>query len=266
MKPLLKWHGGKFYLHQWIINHFPNDYQNLIYVELAIGGGSILLNKQQSIKEIINDKNPKLINVYNILINHTKEFINQLSHTKYNEETFENTLEDSDNVFNDNIDHAVNYYILSRMSRGGMGKNFAWSERFRGNQFGDVNAWENSIKNLENIKNRIKNVELLNKDFRVILNDYNDLNTFLYIDLPYLQSTRTSKEVYEYEMSKKDHKDLLELITQSKTKILISGYNSNIYNMYLDSWQRSEKLIVNHSGQGISKNFRKECLWRNYEK
>ena len=52
-----KIHGGKFYLSEWIISHFPENYQNYIYVEPYVGAGSIFINKMPSTQmEIINER------------------------------------------------------------------------------------------------------------------------------------------------------------------------------------------------------------------
>jgi DNA adenine methylase len=264
MNNLVKIHGGKSYLKDWIIDHFPRDYENYIYVEPYIGGGSIILNKEKSRFETINDKNPNLINLYNVVINNHEELINQLRTVEYVENTFNLALVDYNNVQDDPIDAAVNYYIICRMSRNGMGKSFGWSNRERGSQPENVNAWESGIDNIKNIHNRLKNTKALNKDFRKIFEEYNDPEVFMYLDPTYLKVTRTAKEVYEYEMSEKDHKDLLDIIVKTKCKILISGYASNLYDMYLDKWHRSSKMIVNHSAQNISKEFRTEIIWWNY--
>ena len=50
MKPLLKYHGGKHYLKDFIISNFPAGYENMVYVEPFLGGGSILLNKKKSMR------------------------------------------------------------------------------------------------------------------------------------------------------------------------------------------------------------------------
>jgi DNA adenine methylase len=262
MNALIKYPGGKSKLKHWIINNFSTNYET--FIDMCVGGGSIILNKPLSKFEIINDKDPKLINLYNIVKYNCKEFINQLSHVQYNEDIFNNALVDDDFYFEDAIDSAVNYYILYRMSRGALGKTFAWSNRLRGNQIGDINAWKNNLDNIENISNRLRNVEILNKDFRDILNQYNNEKIFIYIDPVYLKSTRKSKDVYKYEMSEKDHKDLLILILQNKSKILISGYQSNLYQVHLNKWNRYEKLIVNHSSQSTIKELRTEVLWANF--
>jgi DNA adenine methylase len=191
--------------------------------------------------------------------------VNELLNLTYSKETFNTALmKDTNEDYYDEIDAAVNTYIVYRMSRGGLGKEFAWSERVRGNKPGDENAWETSIENLDLITQRLNGITIYNKDFRWLLNNYNDSSTFHYLDPTYLSETRVSKQCYEYEMSFKDHEDMLKLITKSKAKILLSGYDSALYYQYLKDWYVYTKDIVNHSSQTEIKNHRIEYLWANY--
>jgi DNA adenine methylase len=264
MKALVKYPGGKSYLCNWIISLFPKNYENMIYVEPAVGGGSIILNKKPSTTEVINDINDNLINIYYAIKLCFNEFVNQLKFLTYDEETFKEALINSNLPFDDLIDAAVNEYTLLRISRGALKKNFAYSNRLRNNLPGDQNAWETSIDNLYNIRERLKNVEVKNRDFREILSKYTNENTFIYIDPPYMKSTRVSKDIYDHEFSERDHQDLLGLIIDSKISILISGYSSNLYNTKLKDWNRHQKIVISNSGQTKTKGFKTEILWANY--
>ena len=50
----------------------------MIYVEVFGGGGSILLNKERSAREILNDKNGNLINLYRVVREHPNELNDRL--------------------------------------------------------------------------------------------------------------------------------------------------------------------------------------------
>ena len=60
---MLPWVGGKQALFKTIIKRFPSDYRRRSYVEVFGGGGTMLLNKDRSVKEIFNDANGNLINL-----------------------------------------------------------------------------------------------------------------------------------------------------------------------------------------------------------
>ncbi len=71
--------------------------------------------------------------------------------------------------------------------------------------------------------------------------------------------TRSQKQ-YKHEMTDLDHEELLKIVLQSKAKIMISGYESDMYNDYLRSWQKKTFNSCAEYG-GI----RKEVIWMNFE-
>jgi DNA adenine methylase len=264
LRPVLKTHGGKYYLKDFIIQHFPKDYENLTYFEPCCGGCSVILNKKTSTQEIINDSDPKVVAVLKALRDEPKEFISRLKKIKYTEVNFEkaqNQLE-----FEDYIDEGINEYVLRRMSRGGMKKAFAWSERQRGNKPGDENAWETMLQELPKLAERLKDVHILNNTFQKLLKIWDDPNTFMYLDPPYLPTTRAkgATKVYDNEMNLDDHITMLSFIKDARSKVMISGYSSSLYNKFLKGWKVVKKEVVNHSSQQKTKEKRCEILWMNY--
>lgn len=266
MRPPVKTHGGKNYLKHWIIENFPDDYDKLTYCEPMCAGASVFLNKEPSVQEIINDIDSGITHVYKALRDEPKEFIDRLKRIRYTERSFKMAVKKTEEGFADYIDHGVNEYMLRRMSRGGMKKSFAWSDRERGGQPGDVNAWETMLIELPNISQRVKNTIILNKSVFEIMKIWDDEETLMYIDPPYMPDTRSdgSKSIYEYEMTAEDHIILLNLAKNSRSKIIISGYSCPLYNRTLKGWTVKKKNIVNHSSQAKTKEHRTEMLWMNY--
>ena len=81
----------------------------------------------------------------------------------------------------------------------------------------------------------------------------------LYLDPPYLLGTRSGKQ-YKFEMQDAEHEAMLNELLQSKAKIMISGYDSEMYNEYLKDWVRVEMRSCAEHGKP-----RKEVVWMNYE-
>lgn len=65
--PILRYHGGKWKIAPWIINHFP---PHDIYVEPFGGGGSILFRKNPCRAEIYNDLDNEIVNVFRVIRDH----------------------------------------------------------------------------------------------------------------------------------------------------------------------------------------------------
>lgn len=266
LRPPVKTHGGKYYLSNWVIEHFPQDYKSLTYCELCCGGGSVFLNKERSGQEVINDLDRGIVSIFKALRDEPKEFIDKVKRIKYTERTFQNAQRRAEEPIEDYIDLAVNEFVLRRMSRGGMKKAFAWSERLRGGKPGDVNAWDTMLKQLSVIAERLKGVIILNGHFREPLKVWDEESVMLYLDPPYLPATRSkgATDVYDNEMSVEDHIELLTHIKGSRCKVLLSGYASPLYNKHLKDWKCIKKEIANHASQQKVKERRFECLWINY--
>jgi DNA adenine methylase len=253
--PLIKYHGGSWHSYKWFSTYFPANYEDMNYYELFAGGASPLLRKNPSRKEYLNEINPGLYELWKAVIEDPQQLIYDLSQLEYSQKTFESSI----------VDSAVATYVKYRMSRGGTGNGFAKSNRLRGGVMGDLNAWRNSIYNIPFIHSRMKNVILTNGNALDALKTAKwTSNDFLLLDPPFLPETRKSPKVYEYEMSRADHEEMLGLIKDSPAKIILLGYNSTLYNSLLNNWTRHDKLVTNNSGQTKTKSKRMNSLWINY--
>lgn len=87
---------------------------------------------------------------------------------------------------------------------------------------------------------------------------FNFEDVFMYLDPPYVLGTRTAKQ-YEHEMEDADHEELLKFISSSKAKIIISGYESDMYNDYLGSWNKAHFNSCAEMGA-----IRNEVIWFNF--
>lgn len=262
LRPPIKCHGGKYYLADWIISEFPRNYEKLCYVEPFVGGGSVLLRKKPSFAEWAIDLNLPIIKVWRAIRDECNELIAQLKGISYCEESFR-AARDGD-LSKHYLKSAIHTIVKYRMSRGGLGKDFAWSNRNRGGRPGDENAWYTFLIGLPLLSRRIKKV-----CFRCgnTLHDtalFSSSDNLIYLDPPYLTSTRVSKKVYKFEMTIDHHEELAKLCNEAKAKILISGYRSDEYDEWFRYWRRVEKSIANHSSQQSVKPRKVECLWSNY--
>jgi len=266
LRPPIKTHGGKFYLSSWIIDHFPQGYEEMTYCEPFCAGASVFLNKNPSSEEVISDSQCGVVYIFKALRDEPREFISRLRRTRYTERAFKMAQNREERGFEDYVDHAVNEYILRRMSRGGMKTAFAWSDRQRGGQPGDLNAWETMLEQLSVLAERVANTTILCQDFREVVKVWDEENTLFYLDPPYLHSTRSegSTEVYDKEMTVEDHMDLLQMVNNIRGKVVLSGYSSPLYNRALKGWRCRKKQVANHSSQQKAKARRTEVIWLNF--
>jgi DNA adenine methylase len=262
LRPPFKCHGGKKYLAKWIIDYFPANYQEMTYLEPFCGGANVLLNKDASKEEIINDLDEDIIILFRIIRDQSIQFIRKVKNIKYKEANFKTALERKE--FASPLQHAINEFVLRRMSRGGMKKAFAWSNRERGGQPGEINAWKTVIDLIPEISQRLQNVIVLNKSALQLVKVFNDSDTLIYADPPYLPETRESPDVYKHEMTIDEHMELGDALNAFKGKVLISGYPSRLYAKMYKNWTCEKKSIANHSSQQKVKPVKLELLWRNF--
>lgn len=71
--------------------------------------------------------------------------------------------------------------------------------------------------------------------------------------------TRYGKQ-YWCEMDDDDHETLLDTLLKHKGPVLISGYETELYNSMLSGWNRYEKEAYSQVGTK-----KKEVIWANYE-
>lgn len=264
VRPLVRYHGGKGHLYKWILNNFSS---HEVYVEPFGGGASVLLNKEPSTKEIYNDLEQSIFNLFSIVQKRVSDLVEILKPIPHKKEIYLENLETyrSSEFFSlSSLEKAKVTYIVLRQSRAGTATTYSWSKRICKGIPEEEYGWESSKENIINIHNRIKNVELYNKSAIDIIKQYDSTETFFYLDPPYLDSTRVSKKVYKKEMTIEDHILLLDLINQVKGKIMLSGYSSQLYDQKLSSWNKRTKSSVLHSSHSKKKTQKTECLWLNY--
>jgi DNA adenine methylase len=104
-------------------------------------------------------------------------------------------------------------------------------------------------------------VELVEQDCIEWLKSFNfylGCRVLVYADPPYLLSTRTSRKRYKYDYDENDHKELLRLLPTLPTMVMISGYPSTLYDVWLRGWRTLEFQVMSRGG------VRTEKLWMNF--
>jgi DNA adenine methylase len=256
LRPATKTHGGKRYLARKILERLPAHRR---YVEPFAGGLSVLLNKPPSGPEVAADIHPGLIGFYRTLQDRPAELIACVAPIRYNEATFEWSKDPVDG--DAPIESAVRFLVRNRFSRGGLGEDFAWSERLRGGRPGDLNAWETIKAQLPAIAGRLARVDLRCGDAVEVIREFDAPDTLFYLDPPYHPATRTARDAYDFEMTDDQHRRLLDVVAACRGRFAISGYADPLYDEALRGWERVEIEIANHSAQTRSKQRRVEVLW-----
>ena len=77
-------------------------------------------------------------------------------------------------------------------------------------------------------------------------------STFVFIDPPYLHSTRPgSTALYKFEMSESDHIQLLNTVRTAGFNIMITHPDCDLYNTMLEGWRKVEVTVRYHRKTSI---------------
>lgn len=83
----------------------------------------------------------------------------------------------------------------------------------------------------------------------------------LYVDPPYLRSTRSSRQ-YHHEMSTpEEHRELADALAGCQATVVVSGYPSPLYDELYDGWY--SVALPAFTGQAGTRGDRTEVLWSN---
>src|SRR5690606_19105648 len=116
-RPVLRWHGGKWLLAPWIIEHFP---AHRVYVEPFGGAGSVLMRKPRTYAEIWNDLDGEVVNIFRVLRSpDANRLVDALRLTPFSRQEFTGAYEPS----SDPVERARRLVIRSFMGFGSNGHN-----------------------------------------------------------------------------------------------------------------------------------------------
>lgn len=263
---ILKYPGGQAYQAKLIANMMcPHQF----YVEPFLGGASVFFAKQDitSLKTSINilsDINGELMNFWQFIRDHSEIMRKALLAVPYSKKAFDiwkNQAEPKPL----SVVSAMRYFILSRMSRGGLRDDFSESARQRRGKPEGESAYETAINNFPLAASFFKGSSLYTRDFEITIKEwYKEKRALMFVDPPFLPETRVAKEMYIDEMSIESHHRLLNLLVCSEAKIILAGYDSELYRDILKGWTIIKLDQPNRQGQGKTLSRKVQCMWRNY--
>lgn len=254
-RPVLRWHGGKWVLAPWIIEHFP---KHRVYVEPFGGAGSVLMRKPRAYAEIWNDLDGEVVNIFRVLrSSEAHRLVDALRLTPFSRSEFDQAYQPS----GDPVERARRLVIRSFMGFGSNGHNRVTGFRANSNRSGTTPAhdWVNYPDSLVQVIERLSGVTVENKDAKSVMTQHDGPDTLHYVDPPYVFETRAdlSKD-YAHELTDDDHAELLVFLRGLAGMVVLSGYPSALYDDALSDWTRVERKAL---ADGAAE--RTEVLWIN---
>lgn len=255
MKCVLKYPGAKNRIADWICEYIP---EHDVYLEPFAGSLAVFFAKTPTRIETLNDLDNNVVNYFQIIRERPEELAEQLEMTPFSREEYyracEYVPEDPD------MEKARKFAVRCWQ---GFGCSNLYRNGFRSSQQRTsphtTKEWRNLPERLIAASERLKNAQIENLPAVEVISRYNTADVFMYIDPPYLHGTRKNY-LYRCEMNDTEHVELLEVLRKHPGKILLSGYENDLYNEMLPGWKKVSKNT--QAEAGIS---RTETLWMNYE-
>jgi DNA adenine methylase len=160
------------------------------------------------------------------------------------------------------VERAFCFFYVNRTSHNGVG-GFSRNTYIRRGMSKSISDFLSSIDRLDVLHDRLSRVIVTNTDGMELIRKYNAPNVFHYCDPPYEQSTRTSTR-YKVDMDREGHIDFLNAVIESKSKILISGYDCELYDKLSENGFKKVSFEVKTIDGNFKPKTKKEFLFYNY--
>lgn len=252
LNAILKYPGAKWRIADWIIQHFP---PHKVYCEPFFGSGAIFFNKRPAPIETINDINGEIVNLFKVCREQPEKLARALEFTPWAREEYINCY----TIKGDEVERARRFIVRHHQSFGTTNCNLnSWKNSQTHNSPRCPTQWAELPEMVMQLCKRLKEAQIENLNALTLIERYNDPQTLLYLDPPYLQGLR-KRGIYKFEMSNDEHEQLLELVVKSRSMVCISAYDSELYNEKLKGWFTAEKATIAQMGK-----HRVEKLYMNY--
>lgn len=259
-RPCLRYHGGKFRLAPWVVRHLP---PHRVYVEPFAGAASVLMRKQRSYAEILNDLSGDVVNLFRVLRDPCRalELEVALLLTPFSREEFFAAYE----LTEEPVECARRLIVRSFMGHGTASSNPLHKTGFRNDSTRShttpARDWANFPHYLPGMTKRLQGVCIEHRPALDIIREFDRPETLFYADPPYVFGTRKSTghgQGYEHEMTDGDHRELAELLRSVSGMVVLSGYRSDLYSELFEGWPSVERAVFADAQAA-----RTEVLWFN---
>jgi DNA adenine methylase len=258
-RPLVRYHGGKWLLADWIIANFPS---HRIYVEPFGGGGSVLLQKPRTYAEVYNDLDGEMVNLFRVVRDHGHELADKLRLTPFARDEYAESFA----VSKDPLEQARRTVVRSFMGFGSnaLCRNIKSGFRANSNRPGTTPAhdWQNYPDALAGIIERLRGVVIENRPADEVMQAHDTPETLHYCDPPYVHSTRSlamhGHHGYSHEMTDEQHREFAACVRGLSGMVIISGYDCELYGELFGDWHKVTRKALADGARD-----RVEVLWLN---
>lgn len=249
--------GGKTYLAPWVIEHFP---EHDCYAEVFGGGASILVNKEPSRVEVFNDLDGDIVQFFEVLREREgelREWLRKVPYAKDVHDEWATAFYDGRRP-DDPIERAGRFFFLRHSQFAAAYDSHSGFSSAR--QTSKAPRFQRSISDLSEFTDRLRHVQIENRDFETFLERFDGEETFFYCDPPYVEE---GDVLYSHEGGF-DHRRFVECLHDLEAKWCVSYTDLP---PGLDDYRVVERDAKQHmcKGRSMTKSSRTERLVMNYD-
>lgn len=257
LKPPVPYFGSKARIADWIVSLLPTHQH---YVEPYAGGLSVLLAKQPAPMETVSDLDAELITFWRVLRDRPTELIRACALTPHSRTELAAAHEPAE----DELELARRIWCRLAQGRSGTLRNTGWRHYINpaGSSIGMPGYMDAYVDRLAAAAERLHHVSLESLPALDLIAKYGDAkDVLLYVDPPYLGTTRPWSN-YRIEMkTEEQHRELAAALADCKATVVLSGYHSPLYDELYTGWHRYEQQSM--TGNAKAAKDRTEVLWAN---
>lgn len=235
LKPVIKTSGSRQKVAEWIVERFPENYREMVYVEPFLGDGSVLLAKNESSEEIVSDTDHALVSVWRAMRDEQALFSSKVKRISHAKETFDRYQKTSGG---DYISEAVREFVLRNMSKSALKKTYI--PRDAGLKCRD--CWCDLFERMPLVHERIERVFILKRDAIEVLKAFNHEGCLVFCDPPAMEGGTS-----EF------HSELGAVVKDFRGKAVVCARNSAMYRRIYAQWNR--KSLPGGGNESVWANF-----------
>lgn len=179
-RPVMVYNGGKFLLKDWVIENLP---EHEIYVEPFGGAASVLMSKPRVKREVYNDLNSDIVNVFRMLRSKelAAELERQLRLTPFSREEMWNAKQDNSDC---PLERARKTIICAFLSRSRSARDGAGMRYSKKSNRAPEKDWVEYHNHIREFSTRLQGVMIENKPALEVIKFWDGTETLFYCDPP----------------------------------------------------------------------------------
>lgn len=232
IKVPLRRYGGKVYLAQWIISHFP---KHTTYIEPFCGSASVFFAKEPAQAEILNDIDDRIIQAFETLRSRPFELAAALWATPYAQKNWRREIPDG-------LERAALMIASSQQFYAGATNTSTFSVDSGHANKNKARVWADWFQRVLPAAARLKDAQILSMDALQVIGRFSDLeDACWFIDPPYVGH----EDEYRHSV---DFGALALALAGVKGKVILSGTEKE--REFFPTWRSVGREYVGRAGVG----------------